>query len=367
MRYWLDLFTWTTWQEFVNAGGEVSGFRERRWRTVQNMKPGALLLCYLTGLSRFFAILEVTGKPYKDTNPIWSETVFPARAPVKIVLALEPEYAVPVKSLSDTLSYFQDMKSLHSWTGHFRGSPTEEKRNDALAIIEALQLAEQNPEFREFDRQKLERRVPVYETEEGVVTIPENDEEDLPTSEPAYLDEELVTHEEIQWLLLHLGSQMGLDVWVARNDRSKSYRGNVFEDIPRLRPNLPTQFDAATNKTIELIDVLWLDRNAIVAAFEIEHTTSVYSGLLCMSDLISMQPNLNIRLYIVAPDERWDKVSREVNRPTFTKSLRPPLTEICQFIPYSALKAAFEQMRAYLPHVRPDFLDAISEPLEAGS
>jgi len=125
MKYWLDLFTWNTWQEFCKAGGEVSGFREKRWATVSRMKPGDLLLCYMTGLSRFFAILEITGKPYRDNTPIWSETSFPARVPVKVNLSLEPEYAVPVKSLNDRLSYFQNMRSPHSWTGHFRGSPTE--------------------------------------------------------------------------------------------------------------------------------------------------------------------------------------------------------------------------------------------------
>jgi hypothetical protein len=61
------------------------------------------------------------------------------------------------------------------------------------------------------------------------------------------------------------------------------------------------QFDEATNRTIELIDVLWLKGNAVVAAFEIESTTSIYSGLLRMSDLIAMQPNLNIPLYLSPP------------------------------------------------------------------
>jgi len=367
MKYWLDLFTWTTWQEFLQAGGKVSGFRERRWRTVQRVKPGDLFLCYMTGISRFFAILEVTGKPYKDTIPIWSEVVFPARVPVRVVLTLEPQYAVPVKELSDRLSYFQEMKSPHSWSGHFRGSPTEEKPSDARVIIEALEEAARNPVYREFDRRKLERKVPVYETAEGVVTIPENDDEEQVFEEDLGASEYTVAHEEIQWLLLNLGSQMGLDVWVARNDRNKSYRGHVFEEIPRLRKSLPAQFDDATNKTIELIDVLWLQGNAIVAAFEIEHTTSVYSGLLRMSDLISMQPNLNIRLYIVAPDERSEKVYREINRPTFTRSLKPPLTEICQFIPYSALQAKLHQVGDMLPYMKPDFLDAIAESLDAGA
>jgi hypothetical protein len=46
------------------------------------------------------------------------------------------------------------------------------------------------------------------------------------------------------------------------------------------------QFDDVTRRTVEMIDVLWLKGSAIVAAFEIESTTSIYSGLLRMSDLI---------------------------------------------------------------------------------
>jgi len=93
-------------------------------------------------------------------------------------------------------------------------------------------------------------------------------------------------HEEVQWLLLNLGSEMGLDVWVARNDKGREINGRRFIDIPRIVKELPRQFDELTNKTIELIDVLWLKDKAIMAAFEIESTTSVYSGLLRMSDLI---------------------------------------------------------------------------------
>ena len=366
MKYWLDLFTFTTWQEFIQAGGAISGFRERRWSTVKKIKPGDQFLCYMTGLSRFFAVLEVTGKPFWDDTPIWEEVLFPARVPVEIVLALEPGHAVPVKTLGNQLSYFQNMKSPHSWSGHFRGSPVEEKTKDAQVIIEALWAAKNKPEYREFDERKLKRRVPVYETDEGVVTIPEDEEVSIFGNE-MQTSTESITHEEIQWRLLFLGSQLGLDTWVARNDRSKSFQDQAFADIPRLRNSLPRQFDEATNRTVELIDVLWLQENAIVAAFEIEHTTTVYSGLLRMADLISMQPNLNIPLYIVAPDERRSKVYTEVNRPTFTRSLKPPLTEICQFIPYSVLLQRMEQLKDFLHRLRPDFLDDIAEPLEAES
>src|SRR6185436_2381687 len=116
-----------------------------------------------------------------------------------------------------------------------------------------------------------------------------------------------------------------------------------FSDIPRMKPELPLQFDEATNRTIELIDVLWLSGNAIVAAFEIESTTSIYSGLLRMSDLIAMQPNLNIPLYFVAPDDRRQKVFAEVNRPTFSR-LAPPLVDVCRYIAFSTLREYLDQV-----------------------
>src|SRR3954469_11531109 len=58
--YWLDLFTYRTWGEFLAAGANVSGFRENRWKAVQSMKPGDVLLCYLTGVSRWIGLLEIT-------------------------------------------------------------------------------------------------------------------------------------------------------------------------------------------------------------------------------------------------------------------------------------------------------------------
>jgi hypothetical protein len=61
VNYWLDLFTYQTWNEFLTAGGQVSGFRQSRWRTVQQMQAGDILLCYLTGISRWIGLLEVTG------------------------------------------------------------------------------------------------------------------------------------------------------------------------------------------------------------------------------------------------------------------------------------------------------------------
>lgn len=153
---------------------------------------------------------------------------------------------------------------------------------------------------------------------------------------------------------------MGFDLWVARNDRNKSWDGKRFAEFPRLKSAVPIQLDDATNRTIELIDVLWLKGHAIVAAFEVESTTSIYSGLLRISDLVSMQPNLTIPLYLVAPDDRHDKVINEVNRPTFSK-LTPPLSEICRFISFRKLKEQIKTVGHMLRYIKPEFLEDISE------
>ena len=38
-KYWLDLFTGATWEEFLEHGAKISGFRESRKKTAQRISP----------------------------------------------------------------------------------------------------------------------------------------------------------------------------------------------------------------------------------------------------------------------------------------------------------------------------------------
>jgi hypothetical protein len=368
--YWLDLFTGTTWQEFLDAGATVSGFRERRWKTVQRIKPGDYLLCYLTGVSRFIGVLEATSEPYWDETPIWKDEVFPCRLKVEAIATLTPETAVPIFELKEQLTIFQNLKSPGAWTGHVRGSPATWKPSDGEAVVYAVMQAMENPIKRPVDKAKLARRPKALRAKGESFTVPESEnateqvQEVIEEHSKEAPTPDTTAHTEIQWALLKLGSDMGLDVWAARNDRNREFRGQRFNDLPRLKTQLPLPFDEVTNRTVELIDVLWLRGNAIIAAFEIESTTSIYSGLLRMSDLITMQPNLNIPLYLVAPDERRDKVITEVNRPTFSRR-NPPMNSICSFIPFSMLRRNLEMMGDNTRYLRPDFIEGLSEPCVA--
>ena len=370
--YWLDLWTGTSWQEFLTAGGNVSGFRESRWRSIQKIEPGDYLLCYLTGLMRFIGVLEVTSKPYKDETPIWSYAAFPCRVDVRVVIKLTPETAVPIKDLRNELSIFRNLKSPKAWTGKIRGSPVRWSQADGEIIVNSLQKAESNPVTRPVDRKKLDRRPHAFKAKFGQVTIPESEaieereiaQVKIPTGEIVNITPgEINAHSNIQYLLLKLGSEMGFDIWVVRNDRNRVTNGKKLSEQLKLKDGLPLQFDEATNKTIEYIDVLWLKGNAIVAAFEVESTTSIYSGLLRMSDLIAMQPNLNIPLYLVAPDDRRDKVFEEINRPTFSR-LVPPLVEVCRFISFTKLSKRLSEISQYVRYLKPEFLEELSEACE---
>lgn len=357
-RYWLDLFTGTTWKEFLEAGAEVSGFRESRWTTVRKIKPGDRLICYLTGVSRFIGMLEVTSEPYKDDEPIWSDEDFPCRMRVRPLVALTPEIAVPIHNLRSHLSIFENLTSPHAWTGRLRGSPAKWSVGDGEAIFTALREAEARPVSRPVDPKKLGRRPRALKTDIGTVTIP--DEADGGGPAPSDSDKGPTLHTEIQYLLLDLGEQMGFDVWAARNDVNREVGGQRFSDRFRLKDSLPLQFDEATTRTIEYIDVLWLQKNAIVAAFEVESTTSIYSGLLRMSDLVSMQPNLKIPLYLVASEDRRNKVFEEVNRPTFSR-LSPPLVDVCRFIAFETLRERLTAVSDVVKYLRPEFLEELSE------
>lgn len=142
--------------------------------------------------------------------------------------------------------------------------------------------------------------------------VEEADEEERPEDKGA-----AATHTQVQWLLAKLGHSLGCRVWIAANDRNKEWNGERLGDLSL--PSLPPLgMDQESHRLIERIDVLWLKGGKqVAAAFEIEHTTSIYSGLLRMSDLIALSPNLNFPLYIVTSTDRLDQVRRQLLRPTF--------------------------------------------------
>ena len=128
-------------------------------------------------------------------------------------------------------------------------------------------------------------------------------------------------HSEMQYHLLKIGNALNYDVIAASNDRSRTYNECKFSSIsikefPEI--NVPKE----TFNTIKLIDIVWFEKgmNRIVCAFEVEKSTSIYSGILRLTDLSFSLPTYKSKLYIIIPDKREKDVKLQLNRPSVKNS-----------------------------------------------
>ncbi len=206
---------------------------------------------------------------------------------------------------------------------------------------------------KEFEHNKIDQFIPF---ESGTSVVSDSEAQALITLTDELIEEPPLTRDSIktQATIAMIGEGMGFKVWLPRNDRNKIFevwtpkQGSVLKD-------LPLNYNTDTLKTIENIDVLWINERTIVRAFEVEHTTSIYSGILRMADLMALQPNISIKAHIVAPDERREKVMSELSRPVFKHTLAPS----CTFISYKAIEELAQQKM--LKFIKDSILDDLSE------
>lgn len=147
--------------------------------------------------------------------------------------------------------------------------------------------------------------------------------------------EEESLHSEMQYHLLKIGKALGYDVICARNDLSKNYNGSNFSFLClNAWPTIPV--DKETINTIQLVDVIWFKKgtNNIVGAFEVEKSTSIYSGILRLTDLAYSISDGDEVFYIIIPDSREKDVNIQLNRPSI-KNINVPI----KYILFSELRA----------------------------
>ncbi len=147
-------------------------------------------------------------------------------------------------------------------------------------------------------------------------------------------------HTEMQWRLIRLGNQANFDVWIPAGDQSKEFRGNKFRSF--VLKEFQASIDVPTY--IKNIDAVWKLGHSIKSAFEIEHSTSIYSGILRLSDLRSLTPNSTYPLFIVANRERKNKVFEQLRRPTFSNEYLS-LDKAVKFISYDSIRDLDERSK----------------------
>ena len=372
MKYFLDLFSPETWQAFQDIGAGVSGFRERQGRLAgERVSRGDIFLCYLTRLSRWCGVLQVESDSYQDDSPIHEDLdPFTVRFRVKPIVLLEPELAIPIyedevwNKLSITNQY---EKGHRNWTGFFRASLGNLDANDGnylVALLKDQQAYPKNYPFSEKDIRQIARKKKIRVLDREVeVEVPDHDDDDLEIESTA-VEHTKDSRESIQMQakVAQIGVEMGFHIWVPRTDKAR-----VLELIPasaqeKFLDALPLNYDDTTHRTVEQIDVLWLKGRSMARAFEIEHTTAIYSGLLRMADLLALQPNMDIRLHIVAPDDKRERVLREIRRPVFSLLDRGPLYEQCSFLSYGSIIELADTR--HLSRMRDDVIEEYEESAE---
>jgi hypothetical protein len=366
MAYYLDLFSPTTYEAFGCSDRSVTGFREGQLALSARIKAGDRFICYMTKLGRWIGVLEVQGPAFKDETPRFlpDDDPFVIRFKVKPLAWLDPEFTVPIRDdeVWDQLTWTRGKnKGVSSeWTGPLRGSMQRLGEHDG-AFLERLLLRQQTERRRyEFDRalydsyiagrtrRSLRRRLAsagAIRAAGGATAAAVDGGDAVPAGDAVRVEARQSI--KMQAMVASIGAKMGYGIWLPRNDKAR-----VLAEAPELEPKtlqrLPMNYHEMVLDTIERIDVLWIDERSIVRAFEVEHTTSIYSGILRMADLLALQNNIDIKMHIVAPDERREDVLREIARPVFE---RLKLHEKCTYVAYSAIQDLAKQ----------EYLDSMSD------
>lgn len=189
------------------------------------------------------------------------------------------------------------------------------------------------PEIREKIDKYIESKVLL---EKGPPIIVEKKEEKQPL---------VSTHNLNVYKLAKTGNLLGCDVWIAKDLKNIEVEGKKLSEfsledlvIPGLTRNILN--------ILKGIDVLWLRNNEyVIAGFEVEHTTQIYSGLLRFSDLFLSIPSLTMSAYIIAPDKRKQQVETQFKRITF-KHLFSQVSSKINVIYYSAFNLGYNSIES---------------------
>lgn len=243
-------------------------------------------------------------------------------AVANILYFLHPTLMPPFNTamLNGFNTIFDDKKKLGSWTSYLEMRESVIKANEELQPILSKDLGAISGLLFDVGVGKITLD---QNWEKALLMEKEKREKALKRRHQEVQEEirEENEHLKIQFLLTEIGRDLGYEVFVATNDRSKSLNGRSlqFLTLPEL-PQLDFPPDVA--RTVSLIDVIWVsqDSKRIECAFEIEKSTSIYSGMLRLMDLASSLGDRQYDFFLVVPDKREKEVLAQLRRPSFQAS-----------------------------------------------
>jgi 16S rRNA G966 N2-methylase RsmD len=142
--------------------------------------------------------------------------------------------------------------------------------------------------------------------------------------------------------LAWMGKKRGYSFWIGRREQSELAKLGLL-GAPGSEPSFGELIeikkleiaDAVDPESVAQMDVLWLDGRNVVAAFEVEATTTMTSALLRGSNLPASVPK-----YMLIPDEREGTLEQKKKSPLFAQHFSE---ENWGVIYFSAFETAFDR------------------------
>ena len=236
--------------DFIVWGAVPGPMNETRW---EKMKPGDVVLIYNDGRIRFAGEIAVKVRNRELARYFWEENDGGTTWELMYFIVNEERTDVPIEKLNPLFGYQAHYHPQgFSMINEAAVSSFAQNYGDILGVLKTLE--------------KGEALIHLPARKEALIAGIDERIERTPTE-----------HDEMQWRLIRLGQLARCDVWVPRADQPKQYEGHHFRDF--VLHEFHETLDVP--RSIENIDVVWkFGPYSIKSAFEIEHSTSIYSGIL---------------------------------------------------------------------------------------
>lgn len=137
-NYYLIITTRKDYKFDVKNNFKFLGFPSRNRNSVKNFKVGDKIIFYLTKISSFAAVVEVTGEYFFSTEKIWEDEfdLWPHRIKCKPIKYIEdPEKMIYIKDIWDNLDMISNKDK---WGSQVQGSFRKITENDYNVISKEI-------------------------------------------------------------------------------------------------------------------------------------------------------------------------------------------------------------------------------------
>ena len=143
-RTWILTGSLENFRISAARGFDLIGFKQRRRRQAEQMRPGDEVAFYVTGVQEFGALARVRSEMFEDRSRIWprgdKQEDYPWRVNTEPVVVLAEERFVPAVELVGDLEHARKWPREH-WHLAFQGQLRTVGEADARLLRDRLEAA----------------------------------------------------------------------------------------------------------------------------------------------------------------------------------------------------------------------------------